>query len=129
MNPYESYYINQVGSGLPGFQGIKYQKGHGFFNRMVASIGNIIKALAPRLGKRALTSGINLAQDVLAGENVKKSALSRLKEAGTGVADETLDLLKSRLQKGSGYKRKRKACKRKRSYKKAKKSKIYNFLK
>ena len=56
----------------------------------------------PSLAKRALPSAINLAQDVMAGENIGQSAKKRLVEAGKNVADETLDKLKNRLQSGSG---------------------------
>src|SRR6266481_6235127 len=108
MNPYTNYYVNQVGSGLPGFQGIRYQRGHGFFGRLFSNtLLPFFKQLLPAIGKRALPSAIGLAQDVIAGENVGKSTLSRLGEAGKIVADETLDQLKGRLQRGSGRKRKR----------------------
>jgi hypothetical protein len=107
MNPYASYYVNQVGSGLAGYSGIRYQRGGGFFGRLFSGIGNFVKELLPAAGKRILPSGIGLAQDVLAGENVLKSAKSRLIEAGKNVADETLEQIKFRLQKGSGRRRKR----------------------
>src|SRR5277367_1284114 len=104
MNPYASYYVNQVGSGLPGFQGIRYQRGHGFFGRLFSSVVPLLKQVLPALGKRILPSAVGLAQDIIAGENVKQSTLSRLKEAGTNVADEGLDILKSKL---SGQSRRR----------------------
>ena len=104
-NPYLTYYNNQVGSGLAGFQGVRYQRGHGFFGRMFSGIGNFVKDLAPGLFKRALPSAIGLAQDVLAGENVGHSAKKRLIEAGKNVADETLDKIKSKIQGGSGIPR------------------------
>ena len=81
-NPYSNYYNNQAGSGLSGFQGVRYQRGHGFFGRMFSGLGNFVKELAPGLFKRALPSAIGLAQDVLAGENVGKSTKRRLIEAG-----------------------------------------------
>ncbi len=34
MNPYTRYYVNQVGTGLPGFSGVRIQKGHGWFGRL-----------------------------------------------------------------------------------------------
>lgn len=107
MNPYATYYVNQAGTGLAGFSGVRYQRGHGFFGRLFSGIGSFVKDLLPALGKRALPSGIGLAQDILAGENVLKSAKSRLVEAGKNVADETLDKIKTRLQKGSGIIRRR----------------------
>ena len=71
-----------------------------------------MKELLPAIGKRALPSGIGLAQDILSGENVLKSAKSRLIEAGKNVADETLDKIKSRVQKGTGYRKRRRKNKK-----------------
>jgi hypothetical protein len=113
-NPYIQIYNSQVGSGLAAYQGVRYQRGHGFFGRLIAGIGNFIKDLAPGLLKRTLPSALNLTQDIIDGQNVGKAMKSRLLEAGKVAADETLDKLKSRLQKGSGrrrhipYKRRRK---------------------
>jgi hypothetical protein len=108
MNPYTSYYVNQVGSGLPGFQGIRYQRGHGFFGRLFSNtLLPFVKQLLPGIGKRALPSVAGLAQDILSGENVGKSTLKRLKTLGSDVADETLSHITSKLQKGSGRRRKR----------------------
>ena len=112
-NPYLNYYNNQVGSGISGFQGVRYQRGHGFFGRMFSGLGNFVKDLAPGLFKRALPSAIGLAQDVLAGENVGHSAKKRLIEAGKNVADETLDKIKSKIQGGSGIPRHRRRKMRK----------------
>ena len=133
-NPYIEYYNNQIGSGLVGFQGVRTQRGHGFFGRIFGGIGNFIKSLAPSLFKSALPSAIGLAQDVMEGKNVGESAKSRLVDAGKNVASTTLDHLKTRIQGGSGiyryhYFKKRKlpnkktgsAKRRKRS-----KKKVYN---
>ena len=106
MNPYLSYYNNQVGTGLAGFQGLRYQKGHGWFGRLFTSVLPFMKQVLPALGKRALPSGISLAQDILSGENVGRSAVKRLKEAGRNIADESVDMIKTKLlQSGSGGKR------------------------
>jgi len=108
MNPYSSYYVNQVGSGLPGFQGIRYQRGHGFFGRLFSNtLLPFIKQLLPGIGKRALPSVAGLAQDIISGENVGKSALKRLKTFGSDAADETLTQLTNKFQKGSGRRRRR----------------------
>ena len=108
MNPYTSYYENQVGSGLPGFQGIRYQRGHGFFGRLFSNtLLPFVKQLLPGIGKRALPSVAGFAQDILSGENVGKSALKRLKTLGSDVTDETLSQLSSKFQKGSGRRRRK----------------------
>jgi hypothetical protein len=109
MNPYIKFYENQVGSGISSFQGARYQRGHGFFGRLFSStLLPFIKQLLPAVGKRVLPSAVGLAQDIMSGENVGRSTLNRLGEAGRNVADETLDQIKTRLQKGSGRKRKTK---------------------
>lgn len=144
MNPYSSYYSNQVGSGLGGFQGLRYQKGHGFFGKL---FGNTIlpffKQLLPSLVKRLLPSGIGLAQDIFSGENVGQSAKKRLREVGENVADETLNVLKSRFQKGGKRKRRHTTSRRRKTNKniiklkksrkaykkKRKRRKTLNFLK
>jgi hypothetical protein len=114
MNPYNNYYLNQVGSGLPGFQGVRYQRGGGFFGRLFSgTIFPFLKQLLPELGKRALPSVAGLGQDILSGENVKESALKRLKTMGHDIADETIDQVKTRLQRGSGKRRKKKTYKKK----------------
>jgi len=100
----------QIGYGLPVFVGVRTQRGHGFFGRIFPSIFrgavNFFKGLALPAAKRALPSAIGLAQDIIAGENVGQSAKTRLIEAGKNVADETLDQLKSKIQKGKGIRRK-----------------------
>lgn len=109
MNPYTNYYVNQVGSGLPGFQGIRYQRGHGFFGRLFSNtLLPFVKQLLPGLGKRALPSVAGFAEDIISGENVGKSALKRLKSLGSDVADETLSQITNKFQRGSGRRRRRK---------------------
>ena len=74
MNPYIAYYNNQVGSGLAGFQGIRYQKGNGWFRRLFSStVLPFVIQLIPALGKRVLPKGVAIAQDILGGENVDKT--------------------------------------------------------
>ena len=111
-NPYLNYYSNQVGSGIPGFSGVRYQRGHGFFGRLFSGIGSFVKDLAPSLLKRSLPSAVNFAQDIMTGENVGQSAKNRLLEAGRDVADETLGQIKKRVQRGSGIYRRRLKYKR-----------------
>jgi len=106
MNPHVNYYLNQVGTGLPGFAGIRYQRGHGFFGRLWSNtLFPALKSLLPAIGKigqHAVPSALGLAQDIISGENVKQSALSRLKEAGRSMGDELGEQIKTRFQAGSG---------------------------
>ena len=43
INPYIQIYNNQVGSGLAAYQGVRYQRGHGFFGRLFGGVFNFIK--------------------------------------------------------------------------------------
>ena len=84
---YEEYYLNQAkqkGGNLPAFHGARFQRGYG--------LGSIFKGLfrwamphlqqgAKMLGKKALQTGVDVAQDVLAGENLKTATKKRAKQA------------------------------------------------
>ena len=67
---YEQYYANHSGSGIPVFYGALGQRGHGlgsmisgFFRRAFPFIFSGAKAL----GKQALKTGVNIANDVIDG--------------------------------------------------------------
>ena len=111
-NPYITYYNNQSGDGLAHFQGLRVQRGHGFFGSLISGLGSILKGFAPGLFKSVLPSKIGLAEDLISGQDFKSSAKTRLKEAGKSAGNYTLDNLKNRLQSGSGRKRRKKFNKR-----------------
>ena len=76
---YNDYYARQVGGALPYFTGARVQRGHGFgslFSGLLRSVAPLIKRGAVALGKRALTTGAQIAGDVVAGQNIKMSAYS-----------------------------------------------------
>ncbi len=114
---YKTYYINQAaqkGGNLPAFQGALSQRGYG--------IGSWLKGLyrwavpkvssaASAVGRAALKEGAGLAQDVLSGENVKESAVKRLKQTGKRAFNDMTSQNASQSQTGAGRKkgRKRKA--------------------
>ena len=84
---YEQYYVDQAkqkGGNLPAFHGARFQRGYG--------LGSIFKGLfrwamphlqqgAKMLGKKSLQTGVQVAQDVLGGENVKTATKKRAKQA------------------------------------------------
>jgi len=103
MNPYIAYYRNQGGSGLTGFEGVRYQRGSGFFSRLAS---RTLLPLLKFLGKRVLSGGVNLASDVLAGQNFKDSVKQRLRETGKNVATDALNYANETVfQTGSGRNR------------------------
>ena len=102
----DEYYKNQAGSGIGGFAGQRYQKGDGFFGRLVSgSIIPIIRKVLPYLGKTALNTGVNILSDVSNGENFKSSAKRRLSETGRVIGERTMAKVKEIT--GSGRRRKR----------------------
>jgi hypothetical protein len=130
-NPYDNYYSIQVGSGLPVYHGIRFQRGSGLFSRLfIDKVFPFFKDLFPAIGKRVLPTVATFGKDIIAGENFKDTALKSLKTIGRDVADETLEQLKNRLQKGSGtISRKRKKVNKKRLKNTKRKHKTFDFLK
>jgi len=119
-NPYIIYYKEQAGSGLTGFQGVRYQKGHGFFGRLLN------KAIYPLLrffGKQALNTGVNIASDVIENDqDWKESAKNRFKETSKNVIKAGLDRARKYQQEGSGRRKRKRSKSIKRTTKQAKKS-------
>ena len=102
---YEEYYLNQAkqkGGNLPAFHGSRFQQGYG--------LGSIFKGLfrwamphlqqgAKVLGKKALQTGVQVAQDVLEGNNVNTALAKRSKEAISGLVPQAGSGRKSTKQK------------------------------
>ena len=68
---YDDYYARQVGGALPYFTGARVQRGHGFrslFSGLLRTVAPLIRRGAVALGKRALTTGAQIAGDVVAGK-------------------------------------------------------------
>ena len=85
---YDDYYTRQVGGALPYFTGARVQRGHGFgslFSGLLRSVAPLIKRGALALGKRALTTGAQIAGDVVSGQNIKKATKRRATAAGRAL--------------------------------------------
>ena len=83
---YDDYYLHQTGRGLPVFSGPALQRGHGLggiLGGVMRMAVPLLKKGAKFLGRQALQTGVGLAEDVMAGKNVKTSAKRRLKQMGT----------------------------------------------
>ena len=90
---YDDYYARQVGGALPYFTGARVQKGHGFgslFSGLLRSVAPLIKRGALALGKRALTTGAQIAGDVVAGQSIKKATKRRATAAGRALMNSLL---------------------------------------
>ena len=95
---YEQYYSDQAkqkGGNLPAFHGGRFQRGYG--------LGSIFKGLfrwamphlqqgAKMLGKKALQTGVDVAQDVLAGENLRSQVLVKKVQKGKHNQEKTVRL-------------------------------------
>jgi hypothetical protein len=83
QNPYVTYYVNQVGSGLPVYAGVPGQRGRGFgqvLGSLFRSAVPLLKRGAVALGKKALSTGAQVISDVASGENIKSSLKRRAQE-------------------------------------------------
>ena len=120
----DEYYRHQAGSGIGGFQGVRYQKGSGFFGRFVTgSVLPILKKVLPYLGKTALNTGENVLSDLANGEEATSSIVRRLKESRNRVGKDAEEKLK--LLTGEGRKRRNKRSTVKKKAKKRKPAKDF----
>lgn len=100
----DEYYINQAGTGIGGFQGVRYQKGNGFFGRVVSgTVMPILKKVLPFLGKTALSAGSDLLSDIENGSDFKSSVKKRFSEGKKKIGRAAMEKVK--LLTGEGKKR------------------------
>ena len=83
---YEEYYLNQTGRGMAAFTGARYQRGHGLGN-ILCSLTKFavpfLKKGAKAVGKQAMKMGMNIAQEAMQGQNIKKAAKRHLSQGLT----------------------------------------------
>jgi type IV secretory pathway TrbL component len=97
-NAFDSYYLQQAGSGINVFRGSNYQRGYGLgsilsgLSRMAIPI---LKSTAKAAGKHLLKRGSKLAADVMSGKPLKNAAKEHALAFGKSVG---LDLLGSVAQ-------------------------------
>ena len=119
MNELERYYVSQAGSGIAGFREISYQKGRGFFGKLLSGA---VHPLLRFLGKNFLKTGANVANDLFDSDdfslnNVKNIAMKNIKSQAGQVADEVFSKMKGRgrrRKKSKAYTRKIRRASRKR---------------
>jgi hypothetical protein len=73
---YHEYYLNQAGREYPVYVGTLYQRGHGLgsiFGSLFKSAVPLLKRGAKTFGREALKTGLNLASDVMKGQNVTQA--------------------------------------------------------
>lgn len=112
INLYKSYYLKQAQSGggnLPAFHGARIQRGYGigsFLKGLFRSAVPFIKDGAKAVGKTALATGLNIANDVMTGRDMKSSARTRALEAKNSLKNKAFVTARNILgQTGKGIKR------------------------
>ena len=120
-NPYIHYYLDQQhGSDMPVFRGSSWQRGYGQtgygLGGLFCSLGKIakpmIKSGTKALRNIALTSGINLLSDVLAGKSVKQAAKAHALEGANAAKMQAIQRAQSYAQTGQGRRSSRRSAKK-----------------
>ena len=103
---YEDYYVQQSGSGLPVFMGARGQRGHGIgsiLSGLFRSAVPFLKRGLKFLGRQAIKTGAEIANDVVEGKDFAESTRQRVSDrinsfvpgfipqAGSGYGD-SMDL-------------------------------------
>ena len=81
-NPYEEYYLQQAGSGLPVFAGVRSQRGHGLLSGLARMVIPLIKQGGKTLIKEGVRTGAHILGDVMSGQNLQTAARQRVKQGG-----------------------------------------------
>lgn len=101
---FNEYYLNQAGSGIATYSGYRYQKGHGFFGRMIkGSILPLIKKVLPYLKDQVIDTGREFGRNILTSDNFKQAATRTAKRKLGDIATDALERVKSMTQEGSGF--------------------------
>lgn len=112
----DDYYRNQAGSGLGGFSGQRYQKGDGFFGRMLSgTVLPILKKVLPYLGRNLLSTAGDIASDVTQGQKLKDSVKSRFRATASKIGGDAMAKVKQ--MSGTGRRRRRKYSTKKKTKK------------
>ena len=109
---YDRYYKSQDGDGLAVFKGRRVMDGDGlgsFLGGVFRAVAPTLKTLAGSAVRNIGTQALNVAGDVLNGEDAGQSAVRRLRAAGGGVLSDAV----ASLSRGQNRKRSRVAGKRK----------------
>ena len=97
--PEESYF--QRGGNVPFYRGPVLQREYGL-GSIFKSVARSVMPSLQEIGKSALTTGLEVLQDVAKGEDIKTAAKKRLKENSLAFLDDTVSRIASRKSiKGS----------------------------
>jgi hypothetical protein len=74
---YCDYYKRQSGGQMPVFVGQRYQRGHGLGSMLYGLLRKAVPFITDNIknvGKNLLTTGVNIAQDMIRGDKFKEAA-------------------------------------------------------
>lgn len=106
LNPGEciEYYCNQQsGSGTYFASPVPVQRGYGFFGKLSRFAMPILTRAGKYLGKRLMSTGRKVMQDVSQGKSLGEASRERIQESGREIKQDIL-----RKLKGGGVSNKRK---------------------
>ena len=75
--------LNHVGGSIPVFRGARMQRGYGLggmLKGLFKSAVPLLKQGGKVIGKNALQSGLNIAQNVMKGDNLKRASNAEFKK-------------------------------------------------
>ncbi|GBN99064.1 hypothetical protein AVEN_185587-1 [Araneus ventricosus] len=99
-----AHYQNQIGNANPYFASdFPIQRGYGFFSSLRRYALPLMMQAGKYLGKRLLTSGRNIVEDVSQGKSFRHAARDQIRQSGREI---TADELR-KLRGGGGVKRKK----------------------
>ena len=127
---YKDYYRQQIGHGLSVFSGATTQRGHGiggFFSSLLKGAMPLLKSGAKNIGRELLSTGVNVAKDLLNGEQPKKALKRRFASSGVSLLDK-LDKSLNGPSVGSVQPKKRRVVKKVKKHKKKGLSRTVDIL-
>ena len=92
---YSKYYALQLGNGFQVYKGDPYMGGNGigsFFSGMMQNIAPVLKTGL----KKGLEGAVNVATDILQGEDPRKSAIKRFSTQGENVLNDVKKALETK---------------------------------
>ena len=81
---YEEYYMQQGGHGVPVFHRAHIQRGHeigSIFGGLFRSFFPTLKRQAPIIGRKALQTRVQLADDIISSQSFKEAVKNRVSHA------------------------------------------------
>lgn len=118
---YRDFYRSQVGNGLSVYRGkVNTMQGRGigsFLSGLLKKAAPVLKSAAKHAGKQLLTTGAQVASDVVSGQNVGASLKRRFEDTGKGLLQDALGGVSNLASGGAPPKKRRKTPKKRRAKK------------